>query len=79
MIHQISEETKKRTNECPYNLECLDSDNWDTCSIDALLQGILIIKNKCNKNNCSYFILIGDVNYFCKCPIRCDIYKRYRK
>ena len=79
MAHEISEEIKNKTNECSYNLECLDNENWDTCSVDSSLKGILIIKTKCNRKNCSYSILLGHSYYFCKCPIRREIYQRYSK
>jgi hypothetical protein len=77
--YQIGGEIKNRTQECSYGFECLDNENWNTCSIDSSLKGILIIKNTCNKNNCAYSILLGHSYYFCKCPARHEIYHRYKK
>ena len=78
VAHQVSEETISRINECSHRLECLDNKNWDTCSIDSSLNGILIVKNQCN-NNCAYSILLGYSYYFCKCPVRYEIYQHYKK
>jgi hypothetical protein len=79
IAHKISEEIKNRTKECSYDLECINNDDWNTCAIDSSLDGILIIKNKCNKKDCAYSVLLGYSYYFCKCPVRHNIYKRYKK
>ena len=80
MAYQISEETMDRTNECSRHFACLNGDNWDPCSIDSSLRGnFLIVKNRCNNQNCAYSVLLGYSYYFCKCPVRYEIYQRYHK
>lgn len=74
---QISEETRKLTAKCPFNIECMVNRNWDTCSIARKLQNIsLFIAKKCNKSNCPYSLSFGKT-YLCQCPIRREIYQRY--
>lgn len=77
-VFHISEETKKRTTKCLYNFECLCNDDWNTCTIKRELYGNgLEIKDRCDKNNCTYSMLFGFSMYLCHCPTRCEIYQRY--
>ena len=38
----------------------------------------LEIKDKCNKMNCSYLMLFGYLLYLCHCPVRKEIFLRYK-
>jgi hypothetical protein len=77
--YQISEETKHRTKECLHSFACMNNEAWNTCAIDSAINGILIIKNQCNKKDCAYSVLLGYSYCFCKCPVRYEIYQRYNK
>jgi hypothetical protein len=79
MAYQVSDEIKKQTTRCLYDFECLTNDNWETCSIDRHYPGNgLGIKDKCQKSNCGYFMPFGLTYYFCHCPVRREIYSRYK-
>jgi hypothetical protein len=77
MINQISEATKKRATKCSCNFECLNNEKWDTCSIEKEISGGLVIKNICRQKFCNYFLYFGS-RHICICPIRHEIYERYR-
>jgi hypothetical protein len=76
MVYQISEAAKKRAAKCPYNFEGLNSEKWDTCSIEKELSGALLIKDISKHKFCNYFLYFGS-RHICICPIRYEIYKRY--
>jgi hypothetical protein len=77
MIYQVSDRIKKQSSKCPYIFKCLKNETWDTCSIGKDIQGaFLVIKTKKTKNNCPYCFSYGN-KYYCNCPTRGDIYKRY--
>jgi hypothetical protein len=76
---QISEKAIEQTTGCRFGLECLHTRYRETCSIGSSLQGgdLLLVKNKCSKNNCAYSLLFGYSQYFCTCPVRREIYQRF--
>ena len=77
-VFQISEATKKLTTKCLYDFECLGNDDWNTCTIKRELLGNgLEIKDKCDKDHCTYSMSFGFSMYLCNCPARREIYKRY--
>jgi len=78
MAYQVNNTIKKETTKCLYDFECLKNDNWETCSIGRYYpENGLDIKDKCQKSNCRYSMLFGLSSYFCHCPARREIYKRY--
>ena len=79
MSYRISETTKQRTTQCHYNFECLNKDNWNTCTIEEGHDGGLAVKDKCKHKFCTYTLYFGSLRSFCICPARCEIYKHYRK
>jgi hypothetical protein len=79
MAYQIGDEIKKQTTRCLYDFECLTNENWETCSIDRYYpENGLGITNKCQKSDCRYSMPFGLTYNFCHCPVRCEIYQRYK-
>jgi len=79
MAYQVSDETKKQTAKCLYDFECRKNNTWETCSIERdYPENGLLIKDKCQKSNCSYSLLYGLLSYFSHCPTRREIYQRYK-
>jgi|WetSurMetagenome_2_1015567.scaffolds.fasta_scaffold167295_2 hypothetical protein len=76
MIYEIAEPTKKRAAKCPYSLECLSNDKWNTCYIEDELSGGLSVKKICTQKFCNYFLYFGS-RHICICPVRVEIYRRY--
>ena len=79
MAYQVSDKTKKQSTKCPYLLQCLNNDTWDTCSIERDLQGtFLVIKTKSDKSTCPYCFPYAS-SYYCTCSSRREIYQRYKR
>jgi len=77
MAYQISDDSKQRTSKCSYDFGCLANDKYDTCRIETEISGGLSIKHICNKQFCKYFLYFGPRN-ICICPVRVEIYRRYK-
>jgi len=78
MAYQVSYKTREQTTKCPYDFICLDNETWDTCTIKRDIQGAFLeIKTKSNKIGCPYRCPFGYSYFFCACPTRCEIYRRY--
>ena len=79
MAYQISDKTKKQSTKCTRMFRCLNNETWDTCSIERDIQGVLLaIITKRDKIDCPYYFSYGNA-YYCYCPARCEIYKRFKK
>ena len=79
MAYQVRDKTKKQTRKCSYNFACLRNDTWDTCSIESDLPGgFLVVKSKENASACNYSFPCDD-SYYCNCPARSEIFRRYKK
>ena len=82
MALSISDESLKRTKMCPSNFLCLtDKENpmcskdRPMCPVDIPLESMLFVKYK--DNDCTYKEEYG-AYYLCTCPVRFEIYNRYK-
>ncbi|HMK48512.1 MAG TPA: hypothetical protein VK435_00535 [Thermodesulfovibrionales bacterium] len=74
----VSDETINQATKCLCNFSCLNSDTYDTCLIGGNLFGnFLDIEKKSRKIACPYLFSYGFSNY-CTCPVRREVYERYR-
>jgi hypothetical protein len=79
MAYQISDEIIKQTTKCLFDFECMTNDKWETCSIYRYYEGNgLGITDKCQKSSCRYSMPFGFTYFFCHCPVRREIYQRYK-
>ena len=70
----ISDEAKRSTEKCHTDFACLKGTPLH-CKVEQFLGAELLVCAK--KDDCPYKLSYGD-GYFCTCPVRKDIYKRYR-
>ena len=82
MALQVSDECRKKTTKCPSNFLCLsDKENpmcskeKPLCTVDIPLESMLFVKYK--QNDCAYMEEYG-AGYLCTCPVRFEIYNRYK-
>lgn len=76
MKFEIDEKTKKETLRCKRAFACLTGIGQDICRVEELIdRGVLGIKPQ-QKRPCHYNILIDGL-FFCSCPIRDEIYRKY--
>ena len=75
---EIDEETIKNTTECEENFSCLKSDDHKLCEIEFTVSNRVHFI-KCNSElPCKYQHPFGDV-FFCSCPVRKEIFNKYKK
>jgi len=82
MAYEIEEEITKRAYLCPKNLVCLTGKDGLYCDVTDLMKGsgdeALLVD--CLKHiKCPYLKRFGGTTCVCGCPVRREIYKRYRK
>ena len=74
---EINEDILKKTTECEKNFGCLSSKTRDFCEVDYCTgNGVLFVKSKFEKY-CPYKMSFG-YKFICRCPVRNEIYRRYK-
>jgi hypothetical protein len=74
---EISKEAIERANLCSKNKACL-RENGENCPVVSEIASgpIIVIKKKAEP--CYYYTHFG-YNGFCKCPVRKEVYRKYKK
>ncbi|MBN1842476.1 MAG: hypothetical protein JW883_09390 [Deltaproteobacteria bacterium] len=76
MGYSVSEEALKRTNKCAKNFSCLSGKMVGLCEVERFFSLQIVLVNKVNKDSCDYARLVDDY-WFCTCPVRAELNKRY--
>jgi hypothetical protein len=77
MIVKIDESTVKSTTNCSKGMPCLDGVKKTLCEVDECVSDEVFFVKCLNNKLCSYRINFG-YDLMCTCPIRKEIYKRYK-
>jgi hypothetical protein len=87
MGFSISDVSLKRTTKCPSNFLCLKNDTnpmcskeRSICSVEIPLESMIFVKgmNNCYEySDCAYKEEYG-AGHICTCPVRFEIYSRYK-
>jgi hypothetical protein len=82
MALQVSDDSRKRTKKCSSNFLCLSNEKNPLCSkkrplcpVEIALESMIFVKSK--NNDCVYKEEYG-AGYLCTCPVRFEIYNRYK-
>ncbi len=82
---EISDEIIKRATKCHANFSCLNdketpksSDRLAMCSVEHNIAKNMVFVNFNNDSSCIYNVPFGKDDRICKCPVRFEIYKRYK-
>lgn len=74
---EINKDTIAKTTKCSRCFDCLSNPKDIRCKVERQI-GDEILFVKCNINSfCPYKMAFGN-SYFCNCPTRIEIYKKYR-
>ena len=74
---KIDEGVLKKTIKCKKDFSCLSGDKNRLCDVmDSIVSDMVRIALQSDKI-CSYRLSYG-YSYYCLCPTRCEIYKRYK-
>ena len=72
----VDEETIKRTFHCSKDFACLSGGFQECCKVEKCVGDLHYVK-PCNDKMCIYQVLDGP-GYVCNCPVRLEIYKKYK-
>ncbi len=76
MKYEISQEIFRQTLECDRDIECLVPGNQPSCSIkDCVNQKVHFIAK--HNRHCPYHLHFGN-EIICTCPVRKELYNRYK-
>jgi hypothetical protein len=73
---EISEDILKQAGACKKDFSCLTGDREKFCEIEECLPDTIYFLKCLNEETCSYAIPYGS-SYYCMCPVRRELYKRY--
>ena len=75
---KIPEEILQRTTNCEFDFNCLYGDKKCLCEVETSIGNDMLEVKAKTDSNCGYCLPFGDT-YYCLCPTRNEIYKRYDK
>ena len=79
MNYQVSNETKENTERCPNKFKCLEDSKFKLCPVIDFIrtEKLLFVDGKYNFS-CSYRLHFADAD-ICRCPVRFELYKKYKR
>ena len=79
MPFQIDKAICDQTTNCKYDFKCLTQDGCPCCEVEFHVpKELLFVKIKNENIQCPYAMSYG-YSYICSCPVRCEIYRKYKK
>ncbi len=75
---KINEDIKKSTTKCEKNFACLSTKDYKHCKVVRSIQDNVFYIECLTWKPCSYREIFGSSSYTCNCPIRKEIYKKYK-
>ena len=79
MKFEIPKDILVRTTLCPKNFACLDEETRDTCPISIPVGSDVCFVDYQGDNGCRYAENYGYKRTICTCPVRKEIWKRYKE
>jgi hypothetical protein len=77
---ELSHDIVKRTTKCNHGFSCLSGGPYPFCIVEEA-KGTLAALTNCEGNvHCEYCIPyeMSDTSSFCICPVRIQLYRRYK-
>lgn len=75
---KISDETIKKTKSCNKSFGCLKNEKHVLCQVEDCVNEEVYFIKRLYTDKCDYQISFGN-SCFCSCPVRTEIYKKYKK
>lgn len=76
MVKRVEEKTVNETLHCEKNFACLKNDKHVCCKVENCINNEVHFIDCAVNFNCSYKMSFGH-SYFCTCPVRKEIHKKY--
>ncbi len=83
MIHfiigkmEIDKEVLALASGCPTNLSCITKSTEHLCKVEECLNNKIYFLNCSDNNTCNYKVSFG-TSHTCACPVRKEIYNKYK-
>ena len=78
MRFEIDQQVIEQASGCPFNRRCLENSNFSTvCDVTQYVKGELCVACKDWSEKCG-FRKASDHVFVCTCPVRKEIYKKYK-
>jgi hypothetical protein len=79
MSFEIDEDVKNNTTECEKDCVCISDKDYHLCKVVRSTNKDKIIFIEClEKNPCNYKMQFGLSSLICNCPIRKEIFRKYK-
>lgn len=75
---EIDEEIKQSAIKCKKDFRCLTDNNYELCKIIESVRDNVLFIECLELKHCSYKTSFGYSSYICNCPVRKEIYRRYK-
>ncbi len=75
---KIPDEVLENTRNCNKLYACIENDKHVLCQVKHCVDNEVYFIKCAHTDKCDYQIPFG-TSYFCSCPVRKEIYKKYRK
>lgn len=77
MMLEISDESRQAMTKCAKRLSCLADDVKDLCPVESCVDKKLYFVKCLNNLACAFQRRFG-AGHYCTCPVRKEIFDRYR-
>ncbi|MBF0594244.1 MAG: hypothetical protein HQL22_04685 [Candidatus Omnitrophica bacterium] len=79
MSFKVDELTRSRTTRCRHDSKCLEVEGCPGCDVtEAVSEGLIFVKPRPANMDCPYILSYASY-YICRCPTRCEIYRKYKE
>lgn len=75
--YKVGEEILNKSTECSNGFACLSNPRDRLCKVEYVIEDRLFFVIKKKREHCRYFLPYGAYGC-CGCPVRKELYKRYR-
>jgi hypothetical protein len=75
---EIDEEIIKKATKCQHCLNCLKNETFKCCKVDNSVQNTICFVNFDKRKICNYRMSYG-YGDICNCPVRIEMYRKYKK
>jgi hypothetical protein len=73
----VSDDAKRAADKCPRLFGCLAGANGDLCKVSSCVDGAMVFVTCEHEGPCPYKHDVWE-RTLCTCPVRREIYKRYK-
>lgn len=75
-MYKVDKTIIEKAECCDKNLACLSEENHPSCKIDSCVGNKIHFVEKLERE-CKYYQEFG-FSYICKCPVRIELYNKYK-